>query len=92
MNLLDCFNHEIQKNGGIAKLYEVMSKELELFDKDPHLNLIMHSRETCQVMDIQTGKVYKNCSSAARSIKADIRMFQKGIKKNGTYKTFVKVA
>lgn len=92
MNLLNCLLHEIEKSGGIAKMYEKATQELESFEKDDHIKLPLHSRETCKVMDIKTGKVFKNCSIAARSIKADIRMFQKGIKKNGSYKTFIKVA
>lgn len=91
MSLLNLLLHEVEKNGGIAKTYEAVSLELEKFEKDDRV-LPFHSRTTCKVMNIATGKIYKNCSVAARSVKANVNYFQKRIRKDGTYLSFIKVA
>lgn len=91
MNLLSLLEYEITRNGGIAKVYEMASIELSRFEKDDRY-LPLYSRETCRVLNLETGKVYINCSVAARSINKKPSYFQKRIKKFGQYLSFVRVA
>lgn len=97
MNLLECLLFEIEKNGGIARLYDVASRELIFVKRDSEEDLINMAkyktaiRKRKSVLNIKTGAVYKSISEAARSEKLSVASLQINLK-SGSYKSFVKVA
>lgn len=90
MSLLNLFEYEIMRCGGIANLYDAASLELSQFEKDPS-ELYSKDRDI-RILDIKTGRIFKNCSVAARSINVKERYFQNAIKMYGQYLSFIKVA
>ncbi len=97
MSLLECLLFEIEKSGGIAKLYEVESQELTSTKTDYTEDLMSLAkyksilRKGAQVLDIKTGRVYRSVSELARSENLKVRNLQINLK-SGSYKSFVKVA
>lgn len=94
MSLLNLLLYEVEKNGGIAKTYEVANLELMQFEKQENEAIVLNLRRMKEgsIMNVRTGKVFKSCAEAARSINILPRYFQNAIKRDGRYLSFVKVA